>query len=53
MTNQPLGLKHFTDFYGEENREELIKFISKILDRLRADYTQNYVVYPLPLVDEL
>lgn len=24
-----------------------------ILNELRADYTQNYVVYPLPLVDEL
>ena len=41
------------NFYSSENRSELLKFINDILSNCRADWTQNYVVYPLPLVDEL
>ena len=31
----------------------LIKFISNILTDCRARYTENFIVYPLPIVDEL
>ena len=31
----------------------LIDFINPILSDCRADWKQNYVVYPLPLVQEL
>ena len=43
----------FHQFYSAKNRIELIKFINVILTECRADWMQNYVVYPLPLVEEL
>jgi hypothetical protein len=31
----------------------LMEFINKILNQARADWTNNYVIYPLPLDESL
>lgn len=53
ISNQGAGVHFFTTFYSKENRDTLINFINPILSDCRADWKQNYVVYPLPLVEEL
>ena len=53
LSNQTEGIQNFKEFYSSERREELIEFMNQILNKARADWNSNYVVYPMPLVPEL
>lgn len=49
ISNKQEGIINFFNLFAPENRKALNKFINGILDECRADWKNNYVVYPLPI----
>ena len=53
ISNQQQGIINFKNFYSPTNSKTLMEFTNSQLNEARADYNNNYVIYPLPMNEDL